>query len=252
MLTLKQILSYTSSTHITKNILTEYYQHELLASLFAQKHSEEYSFIGGTAIRICYGGERFSEDLDFDATTLDNFDELLEATTKHMVAKGFILESRLIHKGAYHCYLKFPGVLKEFGISGYSEEKLLIKIDATTCKSFISTSHIINKYGVFETIKVAPASTILSKKLLTIGERKRPKGRDLYDVVYLWGLSQPDSDYLKLVGGISLKDQLHKLIKYVGTLDLSDLAKDLSPFLVNPTDIKRVTQFKKFLQSKLI
>ncbi|MFH1244366.1 MAG: nucleotidyl transferase AbiEii/AbiGii toxin family protein [bacterium] len=251
MLTLKQILSYTTASRITKNILTEYYQHELLSSLFSQNNSEFFSFIGGTAIRICYGGIRFSQDLDFDTSKLDASDELLKNTIIDMTAKGFVIESRLVHKGTYHCYLKFPHVLKSFGISGYSEEKLLIKIDATTCQSFQSTPHILNKYGVFETIKVAPASTILSKKLLTIGERKRPKGRDLYDVTYLWGLTEPDIEYLQTVAEVSLKDQLRKLIKYVDTLNLSDLARDVAPFLLNLSDSKRITNFGEFLKSKI-
>jgi len=251
MLTLKQILSYTNSTHLTKNILTEYFQHELLASFFAQKNSDRFSFIGGTAIRICFGGERFSEDLDFDTTDLDTFDDLLKITIADMSAKGFIIESRLVRKGAYHCYLKFPGVLKSFGISGYDEEKLLIKVDATSVKELMSTTQIINKYGVFQTIKVAPASIILSKKLLTIAARKRPKGRDLYDITYLWGLTTPDTDYLKQVGDITLNDQLKYLIKFIQTIDLAYLAKDVAPFLVNPADAKRITQFGEFLKSKI-
>ena len=251
MLTLKQILSYTNSSQISKNILTEYYQHELLGSLFAQKQSEDYSFIGGTAIRICYHGARFSEDLDFDTTSLDSFDQILKDTITAMTAKGFIIESRLVHKGAYHCYLKFPHVLKAFGISGYDEEKLLIKIDATAIRELKATPHLLNKYGVFETIKVAPSSTILSKKLLTISQRKRPKGRDLYDVTYLWGITQPDLEYLQSIGNTTLKDQLHHLIKYVRKLDLVSLAKDVSPFLINPSDAKRVIQFSEFLASKI-
>lgn len=251
MLTLSQILSYTGSTKITKNILTEYFQHELLGSLFAQKNSEQYSFIGGTAIHVCYDGQRFSEDLDFDTTNPDAFDILLADTITDMTAKGFIIESRLVHKGAYHCYLKFPRVLKDFAISGYDEEKLLITVDATAIKELKTTPHLLNKYGVFQTIKVAPTSTILSKKLLTIAQRKRPKGRDLYDVTYLWGLAEPDADYLKKVGQTTLKDQLQHLISYVKKLDLNSLAKDVSPFLIQPSDAKRVTQFGEFLQSKL-
>lgn len=251
MLTPNQILSYSDSNILSKNILTEYFQHELLSSLFNQKNSEHYSFIGGTAIRICYGGQRFSEDLDFDTTNLDAFDALLKETIADMTAKGFIIESRLVHKGAYHCYLKFPHILKNFGISGYNEEKLLIKVDATLVKELKTTPHLINKYGVFQTIKVAPAKTILSKKLLTISQRKRPKGRDLYDVTYLWGLTEPDLDYLKTVGNTTLKDHLHYLIKFCNKLDLNNLAKDVSPFLSNPTDLNRVTQFVDFLQSKL-
>ncbi len=251
MLTIDQILSYTNSSKISKNILTEYYQHELLASFFSQKGSEIYSFIGGTAIRICYGGTRFSEDLDFDTTSLKDFDDLVVSTIKDMASKGFIIESRIVHKGAYHCYLKFPDVLKNSGISGYDEEKLLIKIDATNTSSLFTTSYLLNKYGVFKSIKIASPATLLSKKLITITERKRPKGRDLYDVTYLWGMVEPDQKYLTTIAQISLKDQLSKLMQYLDTLDLNALAADVSPFLMSPNDIDRVLYFKDFLKTKL-
>lgn len=251
MLTTNQILSYAKANKITKNILTEYYQHEILDSLYRQKGSEKYVFIGGTAIRICYDGARFSEDLDFDTTDLDIFDALMQSTINHMSSKGFIIESRLVHKGAYHCYLKFPHVLKNSGISGYSEEKLVIKIDATKVEQLFTQSHLLNKYGVFQAIRVAPESTILSKKLITISERKRPKGRDLYDVTYLWGMTEPDEKYLSIVANQSLQQVLTKLSDYVKSLNLKNLATDVSPFLTNPEDQARVLHFDQFIESKI-
>jgi len=251
MLTTNQILSYAQSDTVTKNILTEYYQHELLDSLFRQKGSENYTFIGGTAIRICYFGARFSEDLDFDTTDLSLFDDLMTATIAHMTAKGFVIESRLVHKGAYHCYLKFPSIFKTTGISGYTEEQLLIKVDATKVDQLFAQSHLLNKYGVFQTIQVAPESTILAKKLLTISERKSPKGRDLYDVTYLWGMTDPDLIYLEKVTKTNLKNQLIHLINYTKKLDLPDLARDVAPFLTNPNDQDRVLHFDQFLKCKL-
>lgn len=251
MLTTSQILTYANSSKITKNILTEYYQHELLDSLYRQKGSEKYVFIGGTAIRICYNGARFSEDLDFDTTDLDIFDTLMQNTINHMSSKGFIIESRLVHKGAYHCYLKFPHVLKNSGISGYAAEKLLIKIDATNVETLYQKPYPLNRYGVFQTIAVAPSSTILSKKILTIGERKRPKGRDLYDVTYLWGMTEPDEKYLSIVANQSLQQVLVKLNSYVRSLNLKNLALDVAPFLSNPNDQARVLHFDQFIESKI-
>ena len=43
----------------------------LLHHLFMQPGSHDLIFQGGTAIRWCYGGSRFSEDLDF-VTPLDS------------------------------------------------------------------------------------------------------------------------------------------------------------------------------------
>ena len=251
MLTTNQILGFAHATKLTKNILTEYYQHEILDSFFRQQNSENYSFIGGTALRICYGGSRFSEDLDFDTADLTTFDQLMLDTINDMQAKGFVIEYRLVHKGAYHCYLKFPSILKDAGISGYSEEKLLIKLDSAPIKNLYTQPHLLNQYGIFRNIKVAPASVILAKKLLTISTRNRPKGRDLYDVTYLWGMVNPDEEYLKDLANISLKDQLNNLIEFVSTLNLKTLAMDVSPFLLNQKDVDRVLHFDQFLKSKL-
>ena len=41
-----------------KNMLVEYIQHEILDSLFKQPESRPLSFIGGTALRLVYGGSR--------------------------------------------------------------------------------------------------------------------------------------------------------------------------------------------------
>ena len=73
MLTFDQILSrYSSQERLyPRNILVEYIQCEILDSLFKQKEGISLSFIGGTALRIVYGGNRFSEDLDFDNFGLD-------------------------------------------------------------------------------------------------------------------------------------------------------------------------------------
>lgn len=251
MLTDNQILAYAQTNTLTKNILTEYIQHEMVDSFFRQKNSEYFSFIGGTAIRICYDGARFSEDLDFDTTHLEYFDELITSVTNDMESRGFVLESRLIHKGAYHCHLKFIGLLKDLGLSGYSEEKLLIKVDATPIAKLYTANQVLNNYGIFQTVKVAPPDILLAKKLLTIMSRKRPKGRDLYDITYLWGLTDPNAEYLKVMGKTTLKKLLVELREFVSKIDLKSMVAEVSPFLTNPRDADRVHRFDTFIKSMI-
>ena len=69
MLTLEQIKEFVGIETFQRShkaALVEYLQYEILDSLYKQKNSEKLSFIGGTSIRIVYGSQRFSEDLDFD------------------------------------------------------------------------------------------------------------------------------------------------------------------------------------------
>jgi len=50
---------------IFPNIVREYFQHIFLGELYKLPNAEKLLFKGGTALRIVYGSQRFSEDLDF-------------------------------------------------------------------------------------------------------------------------------------------------------------------------------------------
>ena len=251
MLGIDQILKYAQSDKLTKHILQEYFQYEILDSFFKQEGSSDYSFIGGTAIRIAYGGGRYSEDLDFDTTNIDGFDTLLPAVVQDMRYKGFEIEFRLIHKGAYHCHLKFPRILHAYGLSGYEEEKMLIKFDAAPFSRLYTTTDSLSNYGIFRKIQVAPSSILLAKKLLTIGSRKHPKGRDLYDVTWVWGMGRPDENYLKNESNITLKKALLSVGDYVSTLDLQSLVEETKQFFINSGDVNRILEFPEFINQQL-
>jgi predicted nucleotidyltransferase component of viral defense system len=187
MYSLEQIKSEypeSLSQHHIKNLLVEYLQYELLDSIYKQKGSEKLSFIGGTAIRIVYGTERFSEDLDFDNFGLSykEFSGLLEKVVTDMENKGYKVEYRFIEKGAYHCYIKFPDLLFDNNLSGNNDEKILIRVDAVQKKKLAETkSFLLNKFGVYRRIITNTESVILVQKIIAILDRKRAKGRDFYD-----------------------------------------------------------------------
>src|SRR5450759_4808852 len=61
------IMKTYSETYIRRS---EIAQLIILHQLYMQKGSHDLIFQGGTAIRWCYGGSRFSEDIDF-VTSLD-------------------------------------------------------------------------------------------------------------------------------------------------------------------------------------
>ena len=121
MLTFDQLEKYyTDPLHLKnpKNILVEYLQCEILDSLFKQELSYKLSFMGGTAIRLCYDGDRFSEDLDFDNFGLDykDFGDMLDAVIADMGNKGFLMEYKTAEANAFHCFIKFPKLLMESGL----------------------------------------------------------------------------------------------------------------------------------------
>jgi predicted nucleotidyltransferase component of viral defense system len=199
MLTFEQVKEYFTPDLAQlnpKGMLVEYLQYECLDSIFKQKGAEKLSFIGGTAIRLIYNSQRFSEDLDFDNFGLDpaGLKRLFGRVCKEISVKGFEVEYRFIGKGKnFHCYLKFPAVLRQYGLPAHHQEKILVSIDAEHKTRFIKPEvRSINKFGIFCNIMVNPVSVLLAQKLLAILLRKREKGRDFYDVSFLGGLAKPD------------------------------------------------------------
>lgn len=256
MLTFEQLKAFYPADRIAspRSMLVEYVQHELLDSIFKQKESENLSFIGGTAIRIVYHGSRFSEDLDFDnfGLSFGDFQQMIDAIVEDMRRKGFNVEFRVIEKGAYHCYVKFPHILQNAKLPSAPEEKILVRIDTMKKEEIFSPRvHILNAFDLYRNIRVNPPDILLSQKLLTVVERKREKGRDFFDVSYLYGLAEPNFEYLETITGMRKAEFIEKLFDRCEQLNFSLLAKDVEPFLMYPEQSARVIDFKNFIREKL-
>ncbi len=254
MLTLDQIYQYFPPSLMTQNpkhLLVEYVQVELLDSIYKQPLAKELSFIGGTASRIVYENNRFSEDLDFDnfGLSFDQFDSLFNEVIRDMKGKGFSVEFRLVEKGAWHCYCRFPQMLYQHGLSSNAQEKILVSIDAERKeRTYSPIEFTINRFGVYRKILVAPAPILLSQKLMTVLSRKRQKGRDYYDVSFLLSHARPDMDYLRSVGKLDVDDLSAQLKAHFEHIDLNTMANDVEPFLFNPLQKERVLSLPAYLE----
>lgn len=231
-------------------ILREYLQYKILQAIFDSKHASKLAFLGGTALRIVYGNNRFSEDIDLDNFGLSwsEFKEVIQRVNRFLTLEGFEVEVKNIAKGAYHCYMRFPTLLYEQGLSPLPGEKILIQVD-TTAQGYTYKPEIIllNKFDVFAEIRVTPLEILLSQKILTSVNRKRPKGRDFYDITYLSSRTKPDLGFLNKKLGINTGEGLRKEISArIAEYDFKDLADDVAPFLMNKDDIKRVEKFVEF------
>ena len=258
MLTIDQLSDYFPLSLRRRNpqgVLVEYLQHEILDSIFKDKASAALSFIGGTAIRILYQNPRFSEDLDFDnfGLSFGEFETLLKAACKDMTNKGFVIEYRFVERGAYHCYIKFPDILYQSGISPESSRKILIRIDTEAKEKYYEPQrYIINRFALYRQICTAPASVLLAQKMMTVLERKREKGRDLFDVSYLMGLADPDFSYIAKCMNIDQQQFTKQFDKRLLDLDLNFLAKDVEPFLFSSEHMERILTFQEYWKTKQI
>src|SRR3989344_8921876 len=111
---------YKDSLHsFDRGLLREYLQYQILGIIFNHPLGRKLSFLGGTCLRIVYNLNRFSEDIDFDNKNLTEkeFIELSAYIKKELQKLGFQVELKNISKEAFHCYIKFPKLLFENGLS---------------------------------------------------------------------------------------------------------------------------------------
>ena len=64
---LRQAQDYNLPQEKKRAILREYLQTKILSLIYQEAISKNLFFVGGTALRILRGLDRFSEDLDFDS-----------------------------------------------------------------------------------------------------------------------------------------------------------------------------------------
>lgn len=231
-------------------ILREYLQHKILQAIFDSRHAAKLAFLGGTALRIIYGNNRFSEDIDLDNFGLSwsEFEEIIQQVKRFMQLEGFEVEIRNVARYAYHCYLKIPELLYEQGLSPLPGEKMLIQVD-TTAQGYVYQPRaiLLNKFDVFTELRVTPPDMLLSQKIFTAINRSRPKGRDFYDITFLSGRARPELGFLRQKLGIETSAELRSAISArISAYDFKKLASDVAPFLVNQAEIRRVEKFREF------
>ena len=254
MLNLKQIEQYYPENlrAFKKNILREYLQYKILEIIFNSKLSGKMSFLGGTGLRIIYNNARFSEDLDFDNFGLNqkDFSVLTKEIEQELKKQGYKVEIRNIFKGAYRCYIKLPKILFDNNLSGLENEKILIQVDTAPHDfKYQPDKKILNKFDVFTQINTTPLDILLSQKIYAALNRKRVKGRDFFDIIFLLQKAKPNYDYLQKKVGISNGKELkNKLIKHIGGFDFDEIIKDVKPFLFNPSDSKKIKMFADYIK----
>jgi predicted nucleotidyltransferase component of viral defense system len=232
-------------------IVREYLQYKILQAIFESNQASQLSFLGGTALRIIHGNNRFSEDIDLDNFGLSwqAFGDVIQKVKQFLVLEGFQVEISMVAKGAFHCDLKFPELLYKQGLSPYQQERILIQVDTIAQGyDYQPEIRIINKFDVFTEVRVTPLNILLSQKIHTAVNRKRPKGRDFYDITFLFGRAKPDFGYIEQKMGVDSPERLRQefLLK-IEKYDFEALAADVAPFLISKDQVKRVIKFKEFL-----
>jgi len=234
-------------------MLREYLQYKTLQFIFRAKKSTELVFMGGTTLRIFYGSNRFSEDLDFDSKNLSNDDLQGIAMTAGNEFRLEAVECNVTfnRKSPFSAKFKFTDALQKWELTRHKDEVLTLKFDASPQRfSYVPQVKVLNRLDVIVPIPTAPAELILAQKLYAILNRGRIMGRDLYDASYLFGFTEPNMNYLEQKAQISSRRKIEKLIvNRLGERSIGELVRDVEPFVPGENDLIGIKLFPEILRS---
>ena len=249
------------------NALKEIIQEIVLAGLSRGNFFNEVAFYGGTALRIFYNLDRFSEDLDFALIKPDkNFDlsKYFSYIEKELKAYGINLQIntkvKSIDSNITSAFLKgdtLEHILKFFpNEEGHKYNQILknlkIKFEVDINPPMGATYE--NQYKLLPSphlIKLYDKPSLLAGKIHAIlcrGWKTRVKGRDLYD--YLFFMATDTRVNLELLKNKLLSSNAIKsgddfdinklkelLINKFKVIDYNEAKEDISPFIKNINDL---------------
>jgi predicted nucleotidyltransferase component of viral defense system len=190
----------STSDKETAQAIREIMQEIALAGLQRSGFFEKAAFYGGTALRIFYGLERFSEDLDFSLLTVDtNFtmQPYLNAIIEEFNALGMKvnLQEKIKTKSSNvdSAFLRSDTIWKELILEGFVIQaavntkaiiKIKIEVDTKPPLGFETEEKLLLKPFSFY-VKCFKLPYLFSGKMHALLFRKwkeRVKGRDWYDM----------------------------------------------------------------------
>lgn len=235
-------------------MLKEYLQLMILDYLSSTPSVRKMAFIGGTNLRLVKGIDRFSEGLDFDCKEFskEEFIEMTNGIIQFLERSGLSVEVRDKENPkltAFRRNIYFPELLFDLGLSGYKEERFLIKIESQD--QGISYPHVMTNIkgcGFFFPFPVPSDGVLCSMNIAAM--LSRAKGRDFYDLMFLLSQSKPDYDFLSKRCGIhNLQEFKQATAKLLKTVDLKKKQKDFEHLLFNKANSEKILRFGEFVDS---
>jgi predicted nucleotidyltransferase component of viral defense system len=272
------------SVEESKRALHEIIQEIALLGLFRSGFFSKAAFYGGTALRIFFGLDRFSEDLDFSLLEPEPSFELKKYTKfvrEELGAYGLKMKveekekrtdtavrSAFIKGGTIINLMKIESIsIPVAGISKNEQFKIKLEVDTNPPPG----AEYEVKYQldpVPYSVRLFSLHSLFAGKVHAVlcrGWRNRVKGRDFYD--YLWYLSKNvelDIDHLanrmRQTGHLyedevmSESNLRHKLKERFSKIDFQQARDDVLPFISDPVKLQLWSEdfFTSLTRDKLI
>lgn len=239
-----------------ENVLQELMQHYVLASLSRARLFSRAAFHGGTCLRILYGTNRFSQDLDFVTREPDptfTFRPYLEKVREDCAAAGIRFEYQdraAIEKTVRKVFLKTDSIGQvidlELPYARHASRKVRIKLEVDTNPP--GGAAFEARFITFPVTAAITSMTLESgfgSKSHALLCREYTKGRDWYD--FLWYASRIVLPNLELLANalnqqgpwagtrpeVSVDWYLARMEKRIGEIDWKAAREDVARFIMS-------------------
>ena len=240
--------------------LREIMQEVALAGLSRTNFFEKAAFYGGTALRIFYGLDRFSKDLDFSLLEVDPdfslepfFDAILTEFESIGMKVSIRERDKKQKKNIDSAFLKsetewkelvLEDIVKQAGIKSTNRSmKIKIEVDRKPPMGFTTEMKLLTHPFSFY-VRCFDRPSLFAGKMHALLFRKwinRVKGRDWYDLEWYIKKGIPlDLNHFanraKDTGDwkedeLKEKDVIHMLKEKFSTVSFENVKKDVSPFI---------------------
>ena len=263
MTVLEQMLENykTDTLENRKNAIKEIMQQIILAGFSKTDFFKYSAFYGGTALRIFYGLNRFSEDLDFTLLTpnkdfsLDKYIPTIENVVSSLGLKFEVsIKDKQVESNIKSAFVK--GNTKEHFFIFYPEsslnnqvisnEKIKIKFEIDIVPPEFATTEI--KYQLLPfpyQVRIYDKPSLFAGKIHAVIARSfksRVKGRDLYDYVFFISSQTPvnlkhlearlkQSKFLKEDEVLTLEMLIEILNRRFDNINYNEAKNDVLPFI---------------------
>ena len=263
---IEQMLLQHESATLTdkKNSIKEVVQELILCSLSRAGFFRSAAFYGGTALRIVYGLDRFSEDLDFSLLKPDpgfRLDTYLPALERDLLSYGFHFQAdcrtKSVDSDIQSAFVK--GNTREHIMICYADDRLaqsvigneLIKVKFevdTTPPPYARFDQQYRLLPIPYGLSLYDMPSLFAGKIHAVicrAWKNRVKGRDLYDYIFFLSRRTPvnlkhlnarlvDSGFDGAREDLTISEIKDILSRRFDTIDYRQAKDDVLPFIRNP------------------
>jgi predicted nucleotidyltransferase component of viral defense system len=258
---------YQNQTVSDQTKIREVLQQTALLGLERHGFFEKAAFYGGTALRILYGLDRFSEDLDFTLIKPDpkfDFDPFLEGMRKELASFGFEMEvakkSKSVETSVVSAFMKMNTIKLYLAIGDEQKSKFVnhnekiqikLEVDIDPPPHFRLQNRVVLNPTSFHVLTLHQSDLFAGKMhaILYRSWKGRIKGRDWYDLIWYLQKKIPMSlrfleSCMKQAGNLQPEESLsrNRVLKMVQDkiqeVNWENAKDDMRPFISDTGKLK--------------